>query len=121
MDKPMVWIVDRQPWPRALLRAELLERGYEAIGFEAVTEALSAFHLRLYERPRVIVLELKELTEEAEKILALVELGVPTILLTGMAEERIAGSPGMRRCVVLRRPFTIDQVVAEMARQTEIM
>ena len=48
--RPMIWIVERQQWPRALLRAELLERGYEIIGFTRVDEALSAFRHRLYAR-----------------------------------------------------------------------
>jgi hypothetical protein len=33
IDRPVVWIIDAEQWPRALLRAELIEAGYEAIGF----------------------------------------------------------------------------------------
>ena len=121
MNKPVVWIIDRQQWPRALLRAELLERGYEAVGFESVNEALSAFLDRLYARPQVIILELKELAEGEEKVRALVELKIPTILLAGIAEERITRFQGTRRCVSLRRPFSIDRVVAEVERQIEIL
>lgn len=118
--KTMIWIVDRQQWPRALLRAELLERGYDAIGFEGVNEALHAYRHRLYARPQVIILELKEL-EEGEDVSALVEEGLPTILLSGIAEERMAAFQAMRGCVLLKRPFTIDRVVAEVERQMETL
>lgn len=117
----MVWIIDRQQWPRALLRAELLERGYEAIGFEGVNDALRAFHFRLCGRLRVIILELKELAEGEEKVRTLVDLKIPTILLMGMAEERTAVLQGMRQDVLLKRPFSIGRVVAEVDRQIEIL
>jgi hypothetical protein len=32
MDKPGVWVVDADHWPRAELRALLIERGYDAMG-----------------------------------------------------------------------------------------
>ena len=40
MDKPVVWIVDADHWPRAELRALLIERGYDAIGFESLVDAV---------------------------------------------------------------------------------
>src|SRR5689334_9573424 len=42
-DAPVVWIVDAEHWPRAYLRAELIERGYDAVGFVGVREALARF------------------------------------------------------------------------------
>jgi len=119
-NKPMIWIVDQQQWPRALLRAELLERGYEAIGFEGVNEALDAFRHRLYGRPRVIILELKEL-EEGEDVCALVELGIPTILLAGAREFERASCRERGRTALLKRPLSIDRVVKEVDRQLEIL
>jgi DNA-binding NtrC family response regulator len=117
----MVWIIDRQQWPRALLRAELMERGYEAVGFVGVNQALSAFRHRLYARPQVIILELKELAEGEEKVRALVGSEIPTILLAGIAEEQKALFRGMRGCVLLKRPFTIGRVVEEVEKQMEIV
>jgi hypothetical protein len=29
---PVVWIIDPDQWPRAMLRAELIERGVDAVG-----------------------------------------------------------------------------------------
>jgi DNA-binding NtrC family response regulator len=116
----VVWIIDRQQWPRALLRAELLERGYDAVGFEGVDEALNAFHFRLYARPQVMVLELRDLAEGEEKARALTGLGIPTILLAGAAEEHRA-IPGERWwAALLRRPFTIGRVVEEVGKQMKI-
>ena len=32
----VVWIIDVDQWPRAMLRAELIERGYDAVGYVTV-------------------------------------------------------------------------------------
>ena len=37
-----IWIISNQHWPRAFLRAELMERGYEVDSFEGMPQALSA-------------------------------------------------------------------------------
>jgi AmiR/NasT family two-component response regulator len=113
----MVWIIDRQQWPRALLRAELLERGYEAIGFVGVDAALSAFRLRLYTRPDLIILESKDLLEREENVQALAGLGIRTILLTSILEEQKAAFHGIGWTILLKRPFTIGRVVEEVGRQ----
>ena len=113
-NKPMVWIIDRQQWPRALMRAELIERGYEAIGFEGVDEALRAFRHRLYARPQVIILELKDLADEEARIRALAGLGIPTIVLAGAAEEQRAILREKRWTFILKRPVTLGQVVEEV-------
>jgi DNA-binding response OmpR family regulator len=116
----MVWIIDRQQWPRALLRAELLERGYEAIGFVGVAEALSAFLRRRYVRPKLIIIELKDLLDGEERIRALAGLGIPTIFLVGAAEEQRAILEGLGWTVLLKRPFTIDRVMEEVERQMRL-
>jgi DNA-binding response OmpR family regulator len=119
-NKSMVWIIDRQQWPRALLRAELIERGYEAIGFVGVDEALSAFLRRLYVRPKLIIIELKDLLEGEERIPALAGLGIPTIFLAGAAEEQRAVLEGLRWTVLLKRPFTIGRVMEEVEKQMRL-
>ena len=35
---PVIWIIDAEQWPRALLRAELIERGYDAVGYVTVRD-----------------------------------------------------------------------------------
>jgi DNA-binding response OmpR family regulator len=116
-NKPMVWIIDRQQWPRALLRAELVERGYEAVGFVEVDEALRAFRERLYVIPRLIIIELKDLPEGEERVRALTGLGIPTVFLAGAAEEQRAVLQGTGWTVLLKRPFTIGRVMEEVERQ----
>jgi DNA-binding NtrC family response regulator len=37
-----LWIIDEEQWTRACLRAELLERGHDVIGFERMADALLA-------------------------------------------------------------------------------
>ena len=44
--KPVVWIIDWEQWPRANLRALLLDRGFDAIGFRELEEAEKAAALR---------------------------------------------------------------------------
>ena len=39
--QPIVWIVWAEQWPRADLRAELIERGYHAVGFVSLEDALA--------------------------------------------------------------------------------
>lgn len=121
MNKPMIWIIDRQQWPRALLRAELIERGYEAIGFVGVDEAISAFLRRLYVRPKLIIIELKDLLEGEERIRALAGLGIPTIFLAGAGEKQSAVLKGLGWTFLLKRPFTIGRVMEEVERQMKIL
>ena len=118
---PMIWIVDRQQWPRALLRAELIERGYEAVGFGEVNEALRAFSYRLYARPQLIILELKDLGDEEQRVPALAGLGIPIILLAGLGAEQRAILKERWWAVLLKRPLTIGRVVEEVERQMEFV
>jgi hypothetical protein len=55
---PRVWIVNADHWPRAYLRAELIERGYDAIGFETLKDALARLALRRAPRPALLILDL---------------------------------------------------------------
>ena len=57
--KIVIWIIDNEQWPRAYLRAELIERGYEALGFEKLSHGLSELNRAVMKKPQIIVLELK--------------------------------------------------------------
>ena len=59
-DEVIVWIVDSEHWPRACLRAELIERGYDAVGFLELEKALAAIRAPDLRKPRAIVLELRD-------------------------------------------------------------
>lgn len=103
------------------MRAELIERGYEAVGFGEVNEALRAFRYRLYARPQLIILELKDLGDEEQRVPALAGLGIPIILLAGLGAEQRAILKERWWAVLLKRPLTIGRVVEEVERQMEFV
>ncbi len=106
---PTIWIIGSDHWPRAFLRAELIERGYEAVGFESVRDGLSALILRPAERPRLIVLDLRD-QAAARPVAALVDRGVPVLAIGGAT----AWSDEQLRHLVwagfLRRPVSLGAV-----------
>src|SRR5438105_15757625 len=61
MSRGVIWIIDADHWPRALLRAELIERGYDAVGFVTDDDAVRVIPQR---RPDVIVVELRHLERQ---------------------------------------------------------
>lgn len=107
---PIIWIIDSQHWPRAYLRAELIERGLEVIAYEYLSESVAVLHRGAAARPEVIVLELHDQYIEPELMDKLAESGVPVIVLKGVFQEN---EPMVRACrwaVVMRRPFTVGAV-----------
>lgn len=107
---PVVWIIDSQQWPRACLRAELMERGFEVIGFVSPAHALRAYRRGLYERPRNIILELFALDAVEDEIAAVSRLGIPTLVLGGAVELSRDFVRNLTWASVLRRPFSIGNV-----------
>src|SRR6478609_3381541 len=55
---PRIWIVSADQWPRAYLRAELIERGYDAVGFVTMKDALLRLMLARSRRPALLVVDL---------------------------------------------------------------
>jgi hypothetical protein len=110
IEKPVVWIIQAEQWPRAYLRAELIERGFQAIGFEHMGEAISALRLGTHENPFVLLIDLQKLQLNADEINALSLTPIPKILLGGAVElnEEWIGSIG--GALLLRRPFTIGEL-----------
>jgi hypothetical protein len=105
-----VWIIDRQDWPRAFLRAELIERGFEVESFLSLSHALRALTDAQHPRPHLIVLELRDLDPQPAELETVTHAGIPTLLLAGgikLSSERVQGQPWT---AVLRRPVTIGQV-----------
>ncbi len=106
----MIWIVDSQQWPRAYLRAELIERGFEVTGFAELGEALAAFNDPEYVTPRLIVLELQRqsITKTDLEVLAL--FGIPAVALGGAAELSDERVKSFKWAALMQRPFTIGKV-----------
>lgn len=108
--KRMVWVIDAEHWPRACLRAELMERGFDVIGFEGMSQALSALDHGFYGRPFAMVIDLHHLAIQSNEKDALARIATPKILLGGGVELNEAWTKEEDWAEVLRRPFTIGQV-----------
>jgi hypothetical protein len=108
--QPILWIVDSEQWPRACLRAELIERGYEALGFISVGEAIDALSRGTSPRPEAFILELRDQPYSAQALDAIRNLEIPTILIAGAVE---LGDPLIRACTwttILRRPISLGEI-----------
>lgn len=110
-EKPAVWLISGELWPRAYLRAELLERGLEAVGFEAIADALGSLHDPRYPSPKLIVLDLHGLVLRRDELSALSRVGIPMIALGGEAELSNELVREVNWHALLKRPYTIGQVV----------
>ncbi len=108
--KPVIWIIDSQQWPRAYLRAELIERGFEVIGFVELGEALAALYDREYVTPRLIVLELQGQSISETDLETLARCGIPAVALGGAAELSDERVRSFKWAAVMQRPFTIGKV-----------
>ncbi len=113
---PIVWIVDSEHWARALLRAELIERGCEAVGYADIRSALAALRRRKSPSPEVIVLELRGQRIEGHALADLGTAGVPIVILGGSVELNEPAVRGRKWAAVLRRPFTIGAVAETVER-----
>jgi methyl coenzyme M reductase subunit C len=106
----IIWIIDNEQWPRAYLRAELLERGYVPISFEKLSVALSELRRAITDKPQIIVLELRgqKITTHALELMAGVK--VPMIAIGGMLELNNPMIKDFKWAELLRRPVTIGMI-----------
>jgi len=115
MERMPVWIVDSDHWPRAYLRAELIERGYDADGFVTLTELLVRLALSPV-RPALVVVDLRGQELKERGLATLLDAGFPVIAIGGAMEwenEQLRTRPWAR---FLRRPLTIGEVTDEVDR-----
>lgn len=108
--EPVLWVIDSEQWPRALLRAELIERGYDPYGFITIRDALDSLSRPNSSRPELIILELRDqsivplLTERIRN------LAIPTILLAGNAELNDPLIQQHKWAVILKRPVSLGKI-----------
>jgi hypothetical protein len=107
---PAIWIVSAQHWPRAYLRAELIERGFDAVGYANLSTALAALDTPGAALPALIVLELCDLSLTRNESDVLAQANIPVVLLGGAAELRSDLVEGFARAATLQRPYTVGQV-----------
>ncbi len=111
MAKPVIWIVDCDQWPRAALRAELIERGYDAVGYFLLEEALALLRAAPSQaKPRVIVLELRGQEIKREGLDELAQSSVPAILLGGTVEMNEPLLRLHKWSAVRGRPITLGEI-----------
>jgi DNA-binding NtrC family response regulator len=109
---PIVWIVDAEQWPRACLRGELIERGYDAVGFETIPDAL--FALGRQPPPALVVVDLTGQTGQVAALEAFARRGCPLLLITGAVEASAAHAAPP--ATLLTRPVTLGEVADAVAR-----
>ncbi len=106
----MLWIIDSEQWPRACLRAELIERGYDPYGFITITDALDSLSRSASPKPEVIVLELRGQNLTSEVIEAIRNLRAPMIVLGGGPELNEPLIQKQKWEVVLKRPVSLGKI-----------
>jgi len=90
-----------------MLRAELIERGLDAVGYiRAADAAPSRF-------PDVIVVELRNV--HRDEVARLFQLGVPVIAIAGKPEPPWLNE--FKWTAVLRRPVSIGEIAYAVTRQ----
>jgi len=104
-----VWIIDSEQWPRACLRADLIERGYDAVGFTEIKRALLALCNRRRILPDLIVLELRG-QEVTRRGLGALVAKAPLIVIGGAQELNDPLVQGFTFAAVLRRPVTLGRI-----------
>jgi hypothetical protein len=113
----VVWLVDADHWPRASLRAELIERGYDAVGFEHLEDALTRLVHPGVEPPRLLLIDVegqhatvRQLELLARKHFFLVLTGGKVALAAPMWDAHGLGSGTIRPAIVLPRPISIGEL-----------
>ena len=100
-----IWIIDSEQWPRALLRAELIERGFDAVGYVHVADASPS---RL---PEVILVDLRDVTRD--EVAQLFVFGVPVIGIASLPEPEWLHE--FKWGALLRRPISIGEIAEAVA------
>ena len=86
-----------------MLRAELIERGLDAVGYVTAADALRQLGARL---PDAIVVDLRDATRGP--VAQLFQIGVPVIGVAGMPEP--AWLNAYKWGALLRRPISLGEI-----------
>jgi hypothetical protein len=103
-----IWIVGADHWPRALLRAELIERGYDATGFATLEEAVRRLMLPPARRPALLVLDRRDQVVDERTSARLSDARVPILLVADIAHP--GGAPLAPVVEILHRPLTMGGI-----------
>lgn len=105
-----VWIIDSDQWPRASLRAELIERGYDAVGVVTLREGVVRLVSHPDQQPQAIVIDLQGQIDDASLLAVLFRHGIPVIAIAGASAAEAHGVRELPWAAFLRRPVTIGAV-----------
>lgn len=105
-----ILLVMSEHWPRALLRAELIERGYDAIGAPDLATALHSQPTEKERGPvRVILIDQDALVEPQLRNFNLLTFRHPRARLVLLARAQLETPPGNWH-TILRRPLLIGEI-----------
>jgi DNA-binding response OmpR family regulator len=107
---PPVWIVDADQWPRACLRAELIERGYDAIGFTTLEAMLERLARRAVSPPRVMVVSVEGQAVTPPRLAVLARHPARLVLTGGAAALATAAVRDAAADRVLPRPVSLGEL-----------
>ena len=103
----VIWIIDADQWPRAMLRAELIERAFDAVGYVTVRDAIDSLPAR---HPDAIVVDLRG--QPLPLVERLPKIGVPVVAIGGALElSELPEGPW----IVMQRPVSIGEVADRIA------
>ncbi|SRR5712692_1196848 len=112
MPPPRILLVMPEHWPRALLRAELIERGYDVVGTPDLPAALLSRPVEKDRGPvRVIVIDQDVLVEPQSRLLDLLASRHPNARLVLLGRAQLETPPGAWR-QILRRPALIGEIAS---------
>jgi DNA-binding NtrC family response regulator len=105
-----IWIIDSEQWPRACLRAELIERGYDAVGFVRLGRALLSIRSGLRKLPAAIFLDLRGQSVNDNHLEQLASIGIPLVILSSSAKLDDPLIRNLKTAVILKRPITLGKI-----------
>ncbi len=105
-----VWVVSREQWTRALLVAELAERGLDARGYEDLSAAVVDLYRLFHPTPVVLVMDARDLEPEPAMVRALAACGVRVVVVVGETERNEPWLRDLSGARLLRRPVSIGEV-----------
>jgi hypothetical protein len=105
-----VWVVGVEHWPRACLRAELIERGFDAIGFETTADAVVALWRPAQIAPFLVVIDLCKQRLDARTLAAFRARGCRLVGIAGAVERAAAIAHSSAWSALLARPVALGAV-----------
>jgi hypothetical protein len=88
----------------------LAERGFDALGYEVIAEAVAALQSPEIGRPQVIVLELRQQVLDRKTLGTLAKAAIPIIIPRGLPELNEPVVHEFAGAAVMKRPSTIGAV-----------